>query len=224
MNPYLLYPPNYKQTKPISEYNSNRELLSPTTIIEEYCDYFDLGDSAPNFTLPGVLNRDQIKVSLSDFAGKWRVVFFYGSDFTFVWPTELAAVADRYNKFNSLNTVVLAISTDSIYSHKIFTQTSPSGRKINFPLLSDRTQIVSKAYGVLNEKEGFAYRATFIVDPEGTIQALSVNPQPVGRNIDEILRIIQGLQFNRNTELGAPAGWMPGDPGIIADWEYVGRY
>lgn len=231
MNPYWYYQSKYKAMEPYSEYidenNENKmrnKLLRPCIIEEAYCDYFDLGDPAPNFTLEGVLNGEKIKTSLNDFKGKWRVIFFYGSDFTFVWPTELAAVAEKYDKFKALDTVVLAISTDSIYSHKIFTQTSPSGRKINYPLLSDRTQAVSKTYGILNEKEGFAYRATFIVDPEGTIQAWSVNPQPVGRNIDEILRIIEGLQFNRKTGLGAPAGWEPGDQGIKLGWQYVGKY
>ncbi|QZY54854.1 redoxin domain-containing protein [Crassaminicella profunda] len=123
-----------------------------------------------------------------------------------------------------MNTEVLAISTDSIYSHKIFTETSPSGKKINYPLLSDRTQMVTKRYGILNEKGGFAYRGAFIIDPEGTIQGILINPQPVGRNIDEIIRIIQGLQYNRKTGLGVPAGWNPGDPGIKMGWEYVGKY
>ncbi len=103
-------------------------------------------------------------------------------------------------------------------------QNSPSGQKINFPLLSDRTQEVSKKYGVLNEKEGFAWRGAFIIDPEGRIQAYLVNPQPVGRNIDEILRIIAALQYNRRTGLAAQAGWKPGDKGIPTGWEYVGKY
>lgn len=111
-----------------------------------------------------------------------------------------------------------------MYSHKIFLETSPSGRKVNFPLLSDRPHEVSKRYGILNEKEGLAYRATFIIDPEGRIQTFLVNPQPVGRNVDEILRIIEALQFSQETGLRAPAGWEPGDPGISADWELVGRY
>ncbi|MBS4534848.1 redoxin domain-containing protein [Clostridium sp. D2Q-14] len=136
----------------------------------------------------------------------------------------MAAVADRYHIFNRLNTEVLGISTDSIYSHKIFEQNSPSGRKINFPLLSDRTQKVSKTYGVLNEEEGFAWRGAFIIDPEGRIQAWITNPQPVGRNIDEILRIISALQFNRKTGRGAQASWQPGNPGIHLGWNYVGKY
>lgn len=120
--------------------------------------------------------------------------------------------------------MVLAISTDSIYSHKIFTQTSLSGKKINYPLLSDRTQQVSAKYGVLNEKEGFAYRAAFIIDPEGKIQAILIYPQPVGRNINEILRVISALQYNKKTGLGVPAGWKPGDKGIKVGWDYVGKY
>ncbi len=136
----------------------------------------------------------------------------------------MAAVADRINEFHSLNTEVLALSTDSIYSHKIFMQTSPSGRKINFPLMSDRTQMVSKKYGALNEKEGFAYRSAFIINPEGKIMAWLTNPQPVSRNIDEILRIIAALQYNEKTGLAAQAGWQPGDQGIKTGWEYVGKY
>jgi len=136
----------------------------------------------------------------------------------------LAAVAARKYKWESINTQPLAISTDSVYSHKIFMEISPSGRKINYPLLSDRTHEVTKRYGVLNEKTGAAYRATFIIDPEGRIQSWLVNGQPVGRNIDEIIRLIQALQYNRITGLGVPADWNPGDPGISTDWENVGKY
>ena len=126
--------------------------------------------------------------------------------------------------WQSIKTQPLAISTDSIYSHKVFTQISPSGRTVNYPLLSDRTQQVSRRYGILNEATGADYRATFVIDPEGKIQAWLVNGQPVGRNVDEIIRIIQGLQYNRLTGQGVPAGWMPGQPGISKEWEYVGKY
>lgn len=99
-------------------------------------------------------------------------------------------------------------------------ENSPSGRKINYPVLSDRIHEVSRKYGVLNEEEGFAYRATFIIAPEGAIRSFLANPQPVGRNVDEILRIIAGLQFVRETDLRAPAGWKPEDPGSepIGNW------
>lgn len=120
-----------------------------------------------------------------------------------------------------INTQPLAINTDSIYSHKIFTEISPSGRTINYPLLSDRTQEVSRRYGVLNESTGADYRATFIIDPEGKIQGWLVNGQPVGRNVDEVIQIIQWLQYNRSTGLGIPAGWVPGQQGIPTGWDFV---
>lgn len=123
-----------------------------------------------------------------------------------------------------LNTEVIAISTDSIYSHKIFMLSSPSSRLINYPLVSDRTGEISTRYGVLNEGEHFAWRGAYIIDPEGNIMAYLVYPQPVGRNIDEIIRIIQALQFVRGRDIGAPAGWVPGMPGIPTGWEYVGMY
>lgn len=234
-NYYNYYHPNYKKPDELSfnrhnnnsffiDKDINKQLLRPCIISENYCDYFDLGDKAPNFTLQGIVNDQPKDVSLSDYLGKWVVLFFYGADFTFAWPTELAAVADRIVQFKALNTEVLAISTDSIYSHKIFKQTSPSGQKINYPLLSDKTQRVSKIYGVLNEDGGFAYRSTFIIDPYGKIQAWLTNPQPVGRNIDEILRIIAALQYNKETGLGVQAGWQPGDRGIETGWDFVGKY
>ena len=101
---------------------------------------------------------------------------------------------------------------------------SPSAQRINYPLLSDRTHEVTKRYGVLNEKTGAAYRATFIIDPESRIQSYLVSGQSVGRNVDEVIRLIQGLQYNRSTGQGVPANWNPGDSGISTDWKYVGKY
>ncbi|AOY78351.1 hypothetical protein BJL90_12180 [Clostridium formicaceticum] len=127
-------------------------------------------------------------------------------------------------RFNALNTEVLAITTDSVYSTKIMLQTSPSARKVNYPILSDRSLRVSKQYGVLNEDAGFAYRGSFLIDPEGRVQWSIVNPQPVGRSIEETLRIIEGLQYNRATGEGLPPDWQPGSRGIPTGWDYVGKY
>lgn len=135
----------------------------------------------------------------------------------------MAAVAAIYDQLKILNTEVLAISTDSVYSHKVFTEVSPSASKVTFPLLSDRTHKISKAYRVLNEKTGATFRATIIVDPEGIIVSKLVNPLEVGRNIYEILRVIQGLQYSRRTGEGIPANWVRGQPGIIRDPKYIGR-
>lgn len=182
-------------------------------------------DQAPQFVAEAYHNGEKkIKqINLESYGGRWVILFFYGSDFTFVWPTELAAVAAIYHRLRSLNTEVLAISTDSVYSHKIFTETSPLARQVTFPLLSDRTHQISKAYRVLNEKTGTAFRATIIIDPEGTIAAKFVNPPEVGRNTWEILRVIEAIQYSRRTGEGVPANWLPGQPGIIRDPKYIGR-
>ncbi|PLS01840.1 alkyl hydroperoxide reductase [Neobacillus cucumis] len=135
----------------------------------------------------------------------------------------MAAVAAIYDQLKYINTEVLAISTDSVYSHKIFTELSPSVQKVTFPLLSDRTHKISKAYRVLNDKEGAPLRATIIIDPEGKIVTKFVNPMEVGRNAYEILRVIQGIQYARRTQEGVPANWVPGQPGIIRDPNYIGK-
>lgn len=135
----------------------------------------------------------------------------------------MAAVAAIYDQLKGLNTEVLAISTDSVYSHKIFTEVSPAVSKIKFLLLSDRTQQISKAYRVLYEKTGAAFRATIIIDPEGIMMAQFVNPPDVGRNVYEIVRVIQGLQHHKNTGEVVPANWVPGQSGITRDTKYIGR-
>lgn len=204
---------------------STDELINPFNPAWIKCgDYFNLDDFAPDFTLDAIVNNQNIEVSLSNYKGKWVVLFFYGSDFSFVWPTELSAVADLHDKFINLNSEILAISTDSILSHKIFIQTSPSAKKINYPLLSDRNLEVSKKYGVLHEKGGYTYRATFIIDPEGVINSFSAYPDSVGRNIDEILRLLEGLQYSKNNNLGVQSGWKPGSNGIETGWDYIGKY
>lgn len=134
----------------------------------------------------------------------------------------MAAVAALYDQFKKLGVEVLAVSTDSIWAHKVFAQTSPSGRQVQYPLVADRNQEISRKYGVLTP-EGNAPRATFLIDPQGIIQYYSVYPSPVGRNIYELLRIFLALQFAERTGLGAPANWRPGQPGVARDWENVGK-
>lgn len=135
----------------------------------------------------------------------------------------MAAVAAIHHQLMALNTDVLAISTDSVFSHKVFTEVSPSASQVTFPLVSDRTHNISKSYRVLNEKAGATFRATIIIDPEGTIVSKFVNPLEVGRNIYEILRIVQGIQHNRKTGEGVPANWVPSETRMIRDQKNIGR-
>lgn len=132
-------------------------------------------------------------------------------------------MASRHHLLIKLGVKVLAISTDSVYSHKIFSETSPAAKTIQYPLLSDRSHQISLLYGVLREALGFAFRATFIITPEGKVSYASLYPPEVGREIDEIIRIIQALQFEKSTGLAVPAEWHPGMPGIERDFNMVGR-
>ena len=132
-------------------------------------------------------------------------------------------MAVHHHIFEQLDVKVLALSTDSVFAHKVFAETSPSARKVQFPLLSDRTHEISCRYDVLRGDVGFSFRATFIIAPGGEVKYSCLYPPEVGRNVPEIIRVIQGLQYEQATGEGIPAGWRPGKPGIIRDFSCVGR-
>lgn len=133
-------------------------------------------------------------------------------------------MAAYHHVFEQLGVKVLAISTDSVYAHKVFMEISPSAKRVQYPLVSDRNQHISRMYGVLREELGFTFRATFIIAPGGEIKYATLYPPEVGRNVVEIIRVIQGLQYGSATGEGVPAGWRPGKPGIVRDFSQVGRY
>lgn len=133
-------------------------------------------------------------------------------------------MAAHHHILEQIGAKVLALSTDSVYAHKVFAETSPSARKVQFPLVSDRNQCISKTYGVLREDLGFTFRATFIIAPGGEIKYSSLYPAEVARNVSEIIRIIHGLQHEAATGEGIPAGWHPGKQGIKKDFSRAGRY
>ncbi len=132
-------------------------------------------------------------------------------------------MAAHYHEFVELDAEILGISTDSVFSHKIFAEISPSARQVQYPLLSDPTRQISACYGALNPETGFATRTTVIVSPAGDVVHFCKYPGPVGRNVEELIRVIQAVQFAEDTGLGAPAGWRPGEPGLSTDWEMVGQ-
>ncbi|ODA39666.1 Alkyl hydroperoxide reductase protein C [Desulfosporosinus sp. BG] len=135
----------------------------------------------------------------------------------------MAAVAARYETFQNLGIQVLAISTDSVYSHKIFAETSPSARTVQYPLLSDRTHDITRQYGVLREELGFPFRATFVIGADCKVKYACLYPPEVGRNIAEIIRVIQGLLYEEASGLGVPAYWQPGMQGISKDFKFTGK-
>ena len=150
-----------------------------------------------------------------DYRGKYVVLFFYPLDFTFVCPTEITAFSDRYDAFKALNTEVLGVSVDSQFSHLAWIQTE---RKqgglgdIAYPLVADLKKEIASAYNVLDEAEGVALRGLFIINPEGVVQHATVNNLPVGRNVEETLRVLQAFQHvEANPDEVCPANWTPGE-------------
>jgi peroxiredoxin (alkyl hydroperoxide reductase subunit C) len=164
-----------------------------------------LGEPAPNFTLDAVIGKDFKNVSLTDYRGKWVVLFFYPLDFTFVCPTEIRGFNEKLDAFTKLNAVVLGASVDSKFSHLAWIKRGDLG-DLNFPLLSDFKKEVAERYGILDEKEGVALRGLFIIDPDGVLQYQLVHNLSVGRSVEETLRVLEALQTG---EL-CPIGWHPG--------------
>ncbi len=172
---------------------------------------------APDFTMETALGNGEGfgKASLSDYKGKWLILFFYPLDFTFVCPTEITALSDSADIFEDLDCEILGVSIDSIHSHRAWIRTPRDSNglgKINFPLASDITKKVAADYGVLIEEEGVALRGLFIIDPEGELKYQVVNHNDVGRSVDETVRVLQALQSGGL----CPANWKPGDKHLVA--------
>ncbi len=180
-----------------------------------------VGQQAPDFTATAVFDQEFQKVHLSQYRGQYVVLFFYPLDFTFVCPTEITAFSDRYEEFSSKNTEVLGVSVDSEYSHLAWLQTDREAGglgDIAYPLVSDLNKTIAKDYNVLDEGAGVAVRGLFIIDPDGVIMHATVNNLPVGRNVDETLRVLQAFQHIRShPDEVCPADWTPGDPTMNPD-------
>lgn len=183
-----------------------------------------VGKVMPDFELEGY-EKDQIKkYKLSDLRGKWSILFFYPADFTFVCPTELEEMADYYDKFKSLNTEVWSVSTDTVFVHKAWHDSSEAIKKVNFPMLADPTHSLSSMLGVLIEEEGVTLRATCIIDPKGVLKSIEINDNSIGRSARELYRKLQAAQYveSHNGQV-CPASWEPGDDTLTPGLDLVGK-
>lgn len=173
----------------------------------------DVQTAAPAFKGTAVVDGGEFKdIQLSDYAGKYLVLFFYPLDFTFVCPTEIISFSDRVDEFRALNTEVVGVSVDSHFSHLAWCQMERKQGgvgSLKYPLLSDLTKQISADYGVLIEGAGIALRGTFIIDPQGIVRQKSINDLPIGRSVDETLRLIKALQFHEKHGEVCPANWDP---------------
>jgi len=175
---------------------------------------------APEFTVSALLPNKEFKdISLSDYKGKWVVFFWYPLDFTFVCPTEIIAFGDRQPEFDAINTQVIAASCDSLFTHLAWVNTPRQEGGLGdmkIPIVADFTKSVATKYGVLLP-DGVPLRALFIIDPTGNLRQITVNDLPVGRNVDEIIRLIKAFQFVEKHGEVCPANWQPGDLTMKAD-------
>ncbi|MDD0853796.1 peroxiredoxin [Halobacteriovorax sp. GB3] len=186
------------------------EKVYPTTLV---------GKQAPEFKGNAVVNGAIKEISLSDYNGKWKVLFFYPLDFTFVCPTEITAFSDKIEMFKNLNCEVIGCSVDSEFSHLAWTQ-QPRNKgglgEIKYPLLADLTKDVARSYGVLMD-DAVAFRGTFIIDDNNVVQQCSINNLSVGRNVEEIARLVEGYQYTAKHGEVCPAGWTNGSDTMKPD-------
>jgi len=180
-----------------------------------------VGKTVPDFEAQAYFPVEKTieKIKLSDYKGGWVLLCFYPADFTFVCPTEINAVARVYDELQKLEVEVLAISTDTVFSHKVWHESSDLIKPVKFPMVSDSKGEISRLYEVYDEEEGIAVRGRFIIDPDGILRAVEVVYPNVGRNVKELIRQIKAFQYVRkNPSEITPAGWEPGKktfkPGI----------
>ncbi len=180
-----------------------------------------VGQKAPDFKATAALGNDEFKdISLSDYQGKWLVLFFYPLDFTFVCPTEINAFSDEIEQFKKLGTEVLGVSIDSQFSHNSWMKMPRKEGGIaglKYPLLADVNKTIAQDYGVLMPGAGIALRGLFVIDPEGILQYQTVNFLNFGRSTEETLRVIQAIQTVKQTGEVCPANWKPGAATMKAD-------
>jgi peroxiredoxin 2/4 len=189
-----------------------------------------VGREAPDFTAAAVLGNGEI---VGDFnlktatKGKKAVVFFYPLDFTFVCPSELIAFDHRLKEFQERNVEVIGVSIDSQFSHNAWRNTAINDGgigEVGYTLVADVKHEICKAYDVEHPAAGVAFRASFLIDEEGNVRHQVVNDLPLGRNIDEMLRMVDALKFHQDHGEVCPAGWKEGDKGMTATTEGVAKY
>ncbi len=187
-----------------------------------------VGKQAPDFTATAVYGNNEIKnLSMSDFKGKYVVLFFYPLDFTFVCPSELIAFDNRIEEFRKRNVEVIGCSIDSQFTHLAWKNTAVNSGgigQVQYPLIADVKHAICQAYDVEFAAAGVAFRGSFLIDKAGIVRHQVVNDLPLGRNIDEMLRMVDALQFTEAHGEVCPAGWQKGKAGMKANPDGVAKY
>lgn len=183
-----------------------------------------IGKEIQSFKAQAYKHGEFIEVTDASFKGQWSIVCFYPADFTFVCPTELEDLQDQYNALKALGVEVYSVSTDTHFTHKAWHDSSDAIGKITYTMIGDPSHIISRNFGVLNEEEGAAERGTFIIDPDGIIQAFEINADGIGRDASTLVNKIKAAQYVRNNPGEVcPAKWQEGSATLKPSLDLVGK-
>lgn len=176
------------------------------------------------FTTQAFKDGEFIEVSEKDIEGKWAIFFFYPADFTFVCPTELGDVQDKYDELQKMGVEVFSVSTDTHFVHKAWHDASETIGKITYTMLGDPNGVITNNFEVMRPGVGLADRATFVVDPDGIIQAMEITAEGIGRDADDLLRKVKAAQYVRNNPGEVcPAKWKEGEETLAPSLSLVGK-
>ena len=189
---------------------------------EEYV--LAINSPAPVFTAEAYHENQIKKISLKDYRGKWVILFFYPADFTFVCPTELGEMADKYEQFKKLGCEILSVSTDTAFVHIAWHDNSETIKKIKFPMVADPSHEISIKYQTLIPEEGVALRGSFLINPEGILKAYEIHDNSIGRSADELFRKLEAAKFvEEHGGQVCPANWKPGKKTLKPGIDLVGK-
>ena len=176
------------------------------------------------FKTTGFKQGDFVEVTDKDLEGKWSVFFFYPADFTFVCPTELGDIADNYEEFQARGVEIYSVSTDTHFTHKAWHDSSDTIGKIQYTMLGDPTGTITRNFEVMREDQGLADRGTFVVDPDGVIQAMEITAEGIGRDAQDLLRKVKAAQYVANNPGEVcPAKWKEGEETLAPSLDLVGK-
>jgi peroxiredoxin (alkyl hydroperoxide reductase subunit C) len=183
-----------------------------------------IGDTLPELELDAFYQGEEKKINIDDYEGKWKIFFFYPADFTFVCPTELEELTDNYEDFKKEGAEIFSVSTDTVFVHKAWKDTSKAIAKVEFPMVADPTGELCDLFGTYIYDEGLSLRGTFIIDPDGKLVAMEINDNSIGRSAKELLRKLRAAKFvYEHGDKVCPASWEPGDDTLEPGMDLVGK-
>ncbi len=183
-----------------------------------------IGDTLPELELDVFYQGKDQKLQTTDYEGKWQIFFFYPADFTFVCPTELEELADMYTEFQHEGAEIFSVSTDTVFVHKAWKDTSAAIGKVEFPMVADPTGEICELFGTYIYDEGLSLRGTFIIDPSGELVAMEIHNNNIGRSAKELLRKLKAAKFvAEHSGQVCPASWEPGNDTLEPGMDLVGK-